>query len=131
MAGVLDPELIAGWRRHMESQPRSGLSIEKYCLREGIAAGTFYAWKRRLKAMKATPALDRRKSKRMLGAKPRKPVGSTRAGGFVQVPLPVSAAIEVRFADGTLVSLPSGNLDALSTTLRTLQAAQLAGGNDD
>lgn len=129
MARVSDPKSIAQWRRHLKSQPRSGLTIEKYCQREGIVAGTFYAWKRRLKSLESPPAARRRKSKR----KPGRPQQgrSKAASGFVQVPLPISPRIEVRFADGTLLSLPPGNLEALSTTLRTLQAAQLEGVSDD
>jgi hypothetical protein len=43
----------------------------------------------------------------------------------------VKSTVEVRFADGTLVSMPSENLAALAVALKTLQAAQLEGGADD
>ena len=129
MGRVSNPELVAAWRRRVEGQPRSGLSIEEYCRREGISAGTFYAWKRRLKVLKAASASTRRKSKRNRAK--REPIDSKRVGHFVQVPLTISTTIQVRFADGTVVSLPPDNLAALSTTLRTLRAAQLEGGSDD
>lgn len=125
MARVSDPKSIAQWRRHLESQPRSGLTIEKYCQREGIVAGTFYAWKRRFNSLESASAPRRKKSSRK-PARPQRGRSKT-ISGFVQVPLPISPRIEVRFADGTLLSLPPGNLEALSTTLRTLQGAQLEG----
>ena len=128
MARVSDRELVAQWRRHFKNQPPSGLSIDKYCQREGIKAGTFYAWKRRLKVSKAT-ATSRRGTTSKSELSRRKANGSTRAGGFVQVPLPVNSRFEVRFVDGTLLSLPAGNLEALTTTLGVLQAAQPEGGS--
>lgn len=128
MARVSDPKSIAQWRLHLKKQPRSGLTIEKYCEREGIVAGTFYAWKRRLKSLEATAVSQHHKSSRKTGRGRRR---AKTVSGFVQVPLPVNPRIEVRFADGTMLSLPPRDLDALSTTLRTLQAAQLEGGIDD
>jgi hypothetical protein len=125
MARATDPKTIAQRQSHLKNQPRSGLTVEKYCQREGIVTGTFYAWKRRFKAREFAPARRRRKSSR----KPERPQRgrSKTISGFVQVPLPISPRIEVRFANGTLLSLPPGNLEALSTTLRTLQATQLEG----
>lgn len=129
MERASDRKLIAQWRHHLKKQPRSGLTIEKYCQREGIVVGTFYAWKRRLKPVESTPALRQRKLPGNAGRSARN--GSKTASGFVQLQLPISSTIEVRFADGTLLSLPPGNLEALSTTLRTLQAAQLGGDIND
>ena len=128
MERASNSEVVAAWRRHLQSQPRSGLSIEKYCRREGIVAGTFYAWKRRLKGSKATmaPRKGKRKRRTAVGDS----VGSKR-GGFVQVPLTIGSSIEIRFPDGTLVSLPPNDLDVLSTTLRALHAAQQEGGDHD
>jgi transposase-like protein len=128
MKRASNSEVVATWRRHFRSQPRSGLSIEKYCRREGIAAGTFYAWKRRLKISKATVTPTKGKRKRNTAGG--NSVG-TKRGGFVQVPLTIGSSIEVHFPDGTLVSLPSNNLDILSTTLQALLAAQQEGGNHD
>jgi len=129
MARAKDPKTIAQWQSHLKNQPRSGLTVEKYCQREGIVTGTFYAWKRRFKEREFAPAPRRRK---LAGKAEQHQSGrSKRVRGFVQVPLPISPMIEVRFADGTLLSLPPGNLEALSTILRTLQAAQLEGAVND
>ena len=128
MKRASNSEVVATWRRHFQRQPRSGLSIEKYCRREGIASATFYAWKRRLKSSKAT--VTPRKGTRKRNTSGGNSVGSKR-GGFVQVPLTIGSSIEVRFPDGTLVSLPPNNLDILSTTLRALLAAQQEGSDHD
>jgi hypothetical protein len=37
------------WRRIIERQVSSGLSASAYCQRNGIAASSFFAWKRRLR----------------------------------------------------------------------------------
>jgi hypothetical protein len=52
-------------------------------------------------------------------------------GGFVRFPLVAESMLEVRFADGTLLRMPSENLAALAVTLRTLHASQLEGVADD
>src|ERR1700680_2353666 len=37
------------WQQRRESQKASGLSIDVYCLQEGVARSSFYRWHRRLK----------------------------------------------------------------------------------
>ena len=36
------------WRQVLARQRRSGLSVHRFCQQEGLAAATFYHWKRRL-----------------------------------------------------------------------------------
>jgi transposase-like protein len=38
----------AFWQEVLQRQRRSGLSIQQFCRQEGLAAPTFYVWKRRL-----------------------------------------------------------------------------------
>lgn len=125
MGRVANRELASLWRDRVEGQRRSGLSILEYCRREGFSVGSYYAWKRRL----GEPRLRERKSKTR--GQPRASRGPSPRGGFVQFPLTVESMIDVRFADGTLVSMPSENLAALAVTLKTLQASQLGGAADD
>lgn len=115
MGRVADPRLAAVWRRRVEQQAVSGLSVAEYCGREGISTANFYAWKRRLGIRRAATG------------KPVHPPGSrSRAwtGGFVQVPLTVNAAIEVCFMDGTTVRLPAEHLSATLNLLRTPQPGE-------
>ena len=125
MGRVANSELASLWRNRVERQGRSGLSIVEYCRREGFSASNFHGWKRRLHASRSRVA---RKSKKR-GQQRTSP--SSPRGGFVQVPLTVESTIDVRFADGTIVNVPSGNLAALTVTLKTLQALQLEGAADD
>jgi transposase-like protein len=125
MGRVADPRLPAQWRRRIERQRRSGLSIGEFCRREGVSAGSFHQWKRRLEADASKGRLrDHGGAERSASATERSPAG----GGFIQVPVAAASAIEVQFADGTRVRLPTDNLAVLSTALKTLQNSQSAGG---
>lgn len=35
------------WMAHIKAQEKSGLKVSEYCRRHGLAASTFYDWKRR------------------------------------------------------------------------------------
>jgi hypothetical protein len=43
------PKLHALWRDRVGRQALSGLTITEFCAREHLAAGSFHAWKRRLR----------------------------------------------------------------------------------
>ena len=43
-----DPALPQLWQQRLRRQQRSGLSVGNFCLREGLSAASFYAWRRRL-----------------------------------------------------------------------------------
>ena len=49
----------AGWRRHIEEQAYSGLSIVGYCRRHGLREPGFYWWRRELSRRDAQPPLRR------------------------------------------------------------------------
>ena len=40
-------EKVAYWRRHVDMQRVSGLSIKNYCAQEGIAVANWYYWRKR------------------------------------------------------------------------------------
>ena len=44
------------WRDLIERQRTSGLSVAVFCRRAGVAASSFFAWKRKLGVVPATPA---------------------------------------------------------------------------
>jgi hypothetical protein len=115
MGRVADPKLAALWRKRVERQPGSGLSVLDYCRREGISTASFYAWKRRLHTPGATVGRRSRK-----GVRPQEPNGQPLPSGFVQVPLSVNSVIEVCFGDGTTVRVPA---EHLSATLKLLKAS--------
>lgn len=41
-------ERAAYWRRVVERQPESGLSVARFCEREDVSTASFYNWRRRL-----------------------------------------------------------------------------------
>lgn len=49
MARPIDPKLHAIWADRLHRQPKSGLSITRFCSSEGISPVSFHAWKRRLR----------------------------------------------------------------------------------
>lgn len=125
MARKLDQKLRATWRKRLERQRQSGLTVAEFCQREGVSTANLYVWKRRLQT---------RQSPRTKTVVPRRKAGSPRrrqgkssvtvpSAAFVQLPLSASAGspwIEVVLAEGTVVRLPQQNLAALQTVLRTL-----------
>ena len=115
MGRVADPKLAAVWRRRVERQAGSGLSVAEYCGRERFSTASFYAWKRRLRIRRAAA-----------GKQVQHQVSKGRAltGGFVQVPLTVNAAIEVCFMDGTTMRVPTDHLSATLKLLRTSQSGE-------
>jgi hypothetical protein len=44
------------WRDLIERQPRSGLSIVRFCADAGVSQNTFYVWKKRLLTRQAAMA---------------------------------------------------------------------------
>jgi len=61
-------EKEAFWRRVLDRQRRSGLSVREFCQGEGVSEGSFYAWRRELlKRDAATPDVaDNRDTERRL-----------------------------------------------------------------
>jgi len=122
MGRVVNPKLASLWRERVEVQRRSGLSVAEYCRREGVSAGGFYAWKRRLHVSRST--VESKPKKRVQQRASHRP---SPQGGFVQFPLTVDSMIEVRFADDIIVSVPA---EKLAVTLKTLRALQREGAAD-
>lgn len=124
MGRVANGKLIELWRGRIGKQQRSGLSIRKYCRREGLSEGNFHYWKRRLREMGSTN--DRPPTAKRSGQ--RRPEAKTRSNrsGFVQVAWSPSQVIEVFFADGTVLKLPV-QLDALAVTLQSLRTPDSEG----
>ena len=50
MARPKDLGLEHTWRRRLQRQAASGLSIPDFCSQEGVSTASFYAWRRRLAA---------------------------------------------------------------------------------
>ena len=136
------------WRRRIERQHASGLSIAEFCRRENIPRQGFHVWKRKLR-----PSMSVRQASRGAARPRRLPKGrgiaasgrqprlaaaqaAKRLGPAEFLQLPVAAAqgspwIELALADGTILRLPQQNLTALITALRVLRGERLELPNGD
>ncbi len=96
------------WRDLVERQRASGLSVAAFCRRDGVAASSFFAWKRKLGFVPATPAF----------------VEATVAG---TPPPPTRSAgrIEVRLRGGRRVRVGRGfDRDLLAEVVAALEATR-------
>ncbi len=86
------------WQERLESFKASGLSIDEFCLQEGVSRSTFYRWADRLKdgvpeSMVAEKA-DRER---------------TESGESAFVPITLKASpVEIELPNGGVVRLPLG-----------------------
>jgi transposase-like protein len=51
-----DPDREQSWRRHVERQPATGLTIRAYCARHDLLESSFYRWRRVLAERGRSPA---------------------------------------------------------------------------
>lgn len=95
------------WRDLIERQRASGLSVAVFCRRDGVAASSFFAWKRKLGSTPATPVF----------------VEATVAG---TPPPPRSAGrVEVRLRGGRRVRVGRGfDRDLLAEVVAALEATR-------
>jgi hypothetical protein len=138
MARKVNQVLRDEWRKRIQQQPQSGLTVAEFCQREGVSAATFYAWKRKLQTKRSSRAKKApRRQKEGVRTHRQGESSATQSIAdvpFVQLPLSVPAAspwIEVVLAEGTVVRLPQQNLAALQTVLRTLGGAAAASATGD
>ena len=94
-----DPGLEQFWRRSIAERERSGLSVREHCVRRGVKAANFYAWRREIaKRDRATAA----------------------AVKFVPLHVRAEAIIEVVLPAGVIVRVPAA---AEATAVAQLVAA--------
>ncbi len=129
------------WRRRIERQRSSGLSIAEFCRREDLSQASFHAWKRKLRDSRSAPpssqetatqrashgrrsGVSRRPAARSSSPNPAAPTGSP---SFLQLPVPGTRSspwIELTLVDGTVIRVPQQNLAALQTVLRVLRGGE-------
>ena len=87
------------WQERLESFQASGMSVEVFCLKEGVSLSTFYRWKERLE--KGIPEA-------MVAEKEaREQAESAEGAAFVPISLKTSP-IEIELPNGGVVRLPLG-----------------------
>ena len=119
MARQVNVVLWNEWRRRLERQSKSGLSISEFCRREKLSAHTFHVWRRKLAGRTAgAPAAQLGRRRRVASA------ASPGPAGFWQLPLvaaPQSLWIELSLADGTVLRVPHQNTATVLAVLRELR----------
>jgi hypothetical protein len=86
------------WQQRLESQKASGLSIDVYCLQEGVSKTTFYRWVKQLQggileAMLAEEAAQKK----------------AESGEALFLPVSLKASpVEIELPNGGIVRLPLG-----------------------
>jgi transposase-like protein len=86
------------WQERLESYRASGLSVDLFCLREGVSRSTFYGWVRQLK--NGLP-------ESMQAEKEARAQAESGQAAFVPITLKASP-VELELANGATVRLPLG-----------------------
>jgi len=84
------------WQERLESFRASGLSIDEFCLQEGVSRSTYYRWVDHLKA--GIP-------KEMVAEKAAREKGESGEAAFVPITLKASP-VEIELPNGGVVRLP-------------------------
>ena len=84
------------WQDRLESQQKSGLSVEEFCRQEGVPKSTFYRWANQLRDGIPQALLIAAKARRQADPHP---------ATFLPIALKASP-IEIEFPNGTMVRLP-------------------------
>ena len=99
------------WERRLERYQANAVSLDVFCLQEGVSRSTFYRWKRRLdKGIPETLQADSAESEQ---------IGST---DFLFLPLSLKKSrLEIELPNGGVVRLPSDvGKDVLTAVVRVV-----------
>jgi transposase-like protein len=86
------------WQERLESYRASGLSVDVFCLQEGVSRSTFYRWVRQLKGGIPEP---------MVAEKAARERAESGEAAFVPITLKASP-VEIELPNGGVVRLPLG-----------------------
>ncbi len=86
------------WQQRLENQKESGLSVELFCLQEGVSRSTYYRWVRQLQGG-IPESLKQERTERE----------KTETGEAVFLPITLKASpVEIELPNGGVVRLPLG-----------------------
>ena len=86
------------WQQRLDSFKAGGLSIDEFCLREGVSRSTFYRWVDRLKDGIPEPMVAEKAAREKV-----------ESGGAAFVPITLKASpVEIELPNGGVVRLPLG-----------------------
>jgi hypothetical protein len=87
------------WQARLESFQASGLSVDVFCLQEGVSRSTFYRWREQLKDGIPDAMIAEREA--------RDRAESAEGAAFVPISLKASP-VEIQLPNGGVVRLPLG-----------------------
>ena len=96
-----DEFLWTAWRERLDRFERSGLTVQAFCRREGVAVATYYQWRRKMCDGAAQTA-------------PRSflPITLARSG-----PIGGAERVEIELPSGSIVRLSGGDADLLRVAI--------------
>ena len=98
-AATLDEWL--DWQQRLECQKASGLSVDVYCLQEGVTRSSFYRWYKRLKSGVPESMIEEEAD--------RQQAESEATGETIFLPVSLQASpVEIEMPNGGIVRLPLG-----------------------
>ena len=89
------------WQQRLESQKASGLSVEVYCLQEGVSRSTFYRWQQQLKNGVPAALLEEEADRQRAESE------DVSEATFLPISLQASP-VEIELPNGGIVRLPLG-----------------------
>ena len=101
-----DPRKAAAWERRIARFGNSGLTVARFCDREGVAVATFHYWQRRFRDVSAAEAA---------WSTPALPVAR-----FDPVEVMSRQAVTIRFASGAVMEIPEDREDLVKAAVRAL-----------
>ena len=101
-----DRRKATAWERRIARFGDSGLTVARFCVREGVAVATFHYWQRKLRDASATEES---------WSTPVLPVAR-----FDPVEVVSRQAVTIRFASGAVMEIPEDREDLVKAAVRAL-----------
>ena len=102
MARPIDPRKSAAWQRRLQQFTASGMTVSKFCDREGVSVATFHYWRQRL------------------GPQQPEQVSRLATPVFQAVDLLSQRAVVIRFAAGGVMEIPGDRADLVQVAIRAM-----------
>ena len=104
-----DPRKVAAWERRLSRFGEAGLTVARFCDREGVSIATFHYWQRKLRDASVDETVS---------ATPTAPMAR-----FDPVEVMSRQAVTIRFAGGAVMEIPEDREDLLKATILALLGA--------
>ena len=104
-----DPRKAAAWERRLARYGDSGLTVGRFCDREGLSIATFHYWQRKLRDASVDETVS---------ATPTAPMAL-----FDPVEVMSSQDVTISFASGAVMEIPEDRDDLLKATILALLGA--------